>query len=191
MGALYCCVYPNTSLSIFYIIPIGFAAWYAGERAGRVISVLSALTWASTYYATIGLTAHSPVLYWNGSVRLAFFIIIASLLSGLKNKTEKLNDLAHIDFLTETSNSRAFYIRLEEEINRSHRYRSPFTLAYIDLDNFKTINDLYVHTAGDNLLRSITASMKTTRGALTASLEWGETNLRSFFRRPIQRARGM
>ena len=151
---------PNTSLSIFYIIPIVIGAWYAGPAGGWSISILSAVTWTYTYYASNGPNAHSPVLFWNGLVRLGFFVIIAQLLLGLKDKTRKLNELAHIDSLTETFNSRAFHFRLGEEIKRSRRYGRPFSVAYIDLDNFKSVNDLHGHASGDRLLKDVTAVMK-------------------------------
>jgi diguanylate cyclase (GGDEF)-like protein len=47
------------------------------------------------------------------------------------------------------------------EINRSVRYKRPFTLAFIDVDNFKTINDTFGHTTGDIVLRAIAMSIKT------------------------------
>jgi diguanylate cyclase (GGDEF)-like protein len=151
---------PETSFSIFYIIPVALGAWYGNGPAGIAVSILAAAVWTYTYFASGGPNANSPVLFWNAAVRLAFFLIIASLLSGLKETARKLTEQAHVDSLTDTYNSRAFYSRLNEEINRARRYRRPFSVAYIDLDNFKTVNDLHGHTEGDRLLRNITALMK-------------------------------
>jgi diguanylate cyclase (GGDEF)-like protein len=46
------------------------------------------------------------------------------------------------------------------EINRARRYEHPLTVAYIDLDNFKTINDRFGHSMGDNLLRLVADTIK-------------------------------
>jgi diguanylate cyclase (GGDEF)-like protein/PAS domain S-box-containing protein len=69
---------------------------------------------------------------------------------------EREKVLSSVDPLTGTVNARAFRDRAREEIDRSRRYGRPFTLAYVDLDNFKAVNDRFGHSAGDNLLRLVT-----------------------------------
>ena len=51
---------------------------------------------------------------------------------------------------------RYFYELAQIEISRAQRYRRPFTLAYIDLDNFKAVNDRLGHSTGDRVLRAVT-----------------------------------
>jgi diguanylate cyclase (GGDEF)-like protein len=55
-------------------------------------------------------------------------------------------ELARTDFLTGSLNTRFFHEMAQMEINRSNRYKRTFTLAFIDVDNFKTINDTFGHT---------------------------------------------
>lgn len=64
-----------------------------------------------------------------------------------------LERLAMTDELTSLPNRRAFWVHAETELQRARRYSRPTTLAMVDLDHFKKINDQYGHAGGDLVLR--------------------------------------
>jgi diguanylate cyclase (GGDEF)-like protein len=67
--------------------------------------------------------------------------------------------LARTDYVTGAVSIRYFYELMQIEMNRAKRYGRPFTLAYIDLDNFKAVNDRLGHSTGDRVLRAVTEAI--------------------------------
>ncbi len=79
----------------------------------------------------------------------------AILFESVQTAQEYFEEMAIRDGLTGLYNHRHFYERLEEEFSRAERYTVPLSLIYLDLDDFKRINDLYGHTRGDQVLKKI------------------------------------
>jgi diguanylate cyclase (GGDEF)-like protein len=150
----------ETSFSIFYFFPIMLVTWYAGRTTGILIAVFSAATWLVADLATGRRYSHPAIPYWNMTVRLVFFLIVLVILSRLKTAFEREKALSSVDPLTGATNSRVFRELSNSEIDRSRRYGRPFTAAYVDLDDFKEINDRFGHGAGDDLLRSVTEILR-------------------------------
>ncbi len=146
------------AFSVFYVLPIAMITWGTSRRWGLVSSLISAFVWLAAESVT-GQTYSSPLVpIWNSFIRLAFFAIIAVLLSSLKNSME----LTRTDQLTTSINARYFYEILQMEIDRFQRSQRPFTIAYIDIDNFKSVNDRFGHPAGDQLLIQFANSIRKT-----------------------------
>jgi diguanylate cyclase (GGDEF)-like protein len=79
--------------------------------------------------------------------------IIESDSERLQDELHKARLMSLTDEFTGLPNRRAFMRRLEDEIGRAQRYDTPLSLAIVDLDEFKIINDTYGHIAGDQVLR--------------------------------------
>ncbi|GAB4578643.1 MAG: hypothetical protein Fur0022_13790 [Anaerolineales bacterium] len=143
------------SFSLFYILPVSVAAWTLSARGGYLVGMASALTWGVANLVA-GQAYSSPViLVWNVLMRLGFFSFITFLLAELHEALAFERTLARTDALTGILNRRAFMEMLKVEIERIKRHQRPATLLYVDIDNFKTINDQHGHQAGDQLLEMV------------------------------------
>jgi diguanylate cyclase (GGDEF)-like protein len=81
-------------------------------------------------------------------------------MANLETRAAQLHRLATHDPLTGLYNRRFVEDRLAEEVNRSRRYGHPFTLLLFDLNDFKRINDLHGHPAGDLVLKTFATRLR-------------------------------
>ncbi len=147
------------SFSVFYLIPVSLAAAYTGKPGGWIVSVSAGAVWFAVEYHT---HTYSSVFYpvWNGLVRMTFFCAIAHLISELRLRYAQLREQAVVDSLTGLLNTRGFYARATDELLRAKRYPRPITIAYLDLDDFKKVNDSLGHEAGDEVLRAVGQTLR-------------------------------
>jgi diguanylate cyclase (GGDEF)-like protein len=88
---------------------------------------------------------------------------------------KEVYNLAILDSVTGSYNRRYAEQRLESEIARAQRYGLPLTAILFDLDDFKKVNDLYGHAAGDSVLKAFAENLtKSTRGSDVAARYGGD-----------------
>ena len=116
-----------------------------------------------------------------------YFVISHQNITERKLAEEEVRNLARLDGLTDIPNRRAFDEFLHNEWRRCLRLKQPISLAIVDLDHFKLLNDIYGHQSGDECLIKIGALLKefTSRpgdicaryGGEEFALVWGGTSL--------------
>ena len=151
-------------LSFLYLLPVALVAWRLGPGpgmvwavAGTVVFLAVRLGWIS---AVEGSTAPGLGAYLEAVAVLVFLGTIAAAMGRLRVVREEEWRLAGTDHLTGVLNGRAFHDLVELERSRTLRYNRPFTLAYMDVDGFKAVNDRLGHSAGDEALRVIAETIR-------------------------------
>lgn len=143
------------SFSFFYLLPITLVAWTRGKSTGLAFSVLCAIVWLVVNSLTGPLFTTPFGGVWNTMIRFGFFAVVAILLAELRHAFEEERILANTDPLTGAMNRRSFNDIVEKKMIIAEVNRRPYTMVYIDLDNFKTVNDTLGHAVGDLVLKSI------------------------------------
>ncbi|MDD3324852.1 MAG: diguanylate cyclase [Sulfurospirillaceae bacterium] len=96
----------------------------------------------------------------DNSGNIAYYFAIYQSILEQKETEERLKYLAYYDSLTSLPNRFLFNDRLEQAIARTKRNNSMLALCFVDLDNFKYINDTFGHEAGDKVLRETASKLK-------------------------------
>ncbi|HEX8855151.1 MAG TPA: GGDEF domain-containing protein [Thermoleophilaceae bacterium] len=153
----------TSGYGVLVILPVFWFAMY-GTRRELCIAIAAM---AATLIAPL-LLAGNPlypstewrrVLLWAVAAPLIGFTV-QNLIARVRGKTEELESAARTDTLTGLPNRRALDEEIPDELERAARYGYPLSLAMIDLDHFKRLNDERGHQAGDRLLKRAAAAWR-------------------------------
>jgi len=145
----------DVSLSIFYFFPVGTAAWYAGNKTGTLTAILCTLPELAGELAAGHYLNHPKIVIWNVVLVLVTMLIFVRLIVTLGRQLDRERTLARTDPVTGIFNRRAFMDYLGHSIDLMERSERQIALAYIDLDDFKQINDRRGHDEGDRVLQQV------------------------------------
>jgi diguanylate cyclase (GGDEF)-like protein len=177
---------PWLSFALLYVTPVLAAAWWLGRGPALLASFTAGLAW---FEAEAWGHRGEPtrVLIWNSMSRLIMLIAMAAMVVRIREDRQRLKavnaqlaglltgaeKLARTDPLTGMPNRRAFLERLSDELLRARRNDTPVCIAYLDVDNFKHLNDQRGHLEGDEFLRHIAAAIKDTVRATDVAARLG------------------
>jgi len=150
----------EVQISVVYLIPIFFAATRVGRRVGMAFAICSSVAGVGSDLLA-GLRYSSwLVLVIVFVLRTALFLVFVEVVTALRHALDREKESARTDPLTGVSNRRHFLELTGSALAFARRYRRPMTIAYLDLDNFKQVNDQFGHQAGDEVLRAVAHTVR-------------------------------
>jgi diguanylate cyclase (GGDEF)-like protein len=150
------------AFSLFYVLPVALLVWFVGLPAAAIAALAGAGISLYLDLHSDALFSHAIVPYWNALTSCALFGATILLLRALKRALSEEKELARTDSLTGTANPRRFFEAAAMELSRSERYKHAFTVVYVDVDDFKALNDRFGHVRGDEILKGIAAAIAET-----------------------------
>lgn len=172
MGAATVCLGTNYGFNLYCmsLIPIAFFSEYLARRVGEYKSFtgLSSIGLVIIYFVSTGITVANGAVYEvEESASHVFFVLnsffvfmfligySALMISVIKDSEDKLAYMAHNDNLTGLFNRHY----LMEQLRLMQETNSIYWIALADIDKFKSINDVYGHSSGDDVLKAVANAM--------------------------------
>jgi diguanylate cyclase (GGDEF)-like protein len=162
-----------------FILWLGAGGVHPPRRAFAHLAALLAVLWAPLLYgeaggdATTMLGAESLVLVAIGVVLISYLFYVRLQRTGLRAGAEVARRLARIDALTGLGNRRALDNALTGQTASSTRAGSPLSVALVDLDGLKRINDRFGHIEGDGCLQEAARAMERSVRGSDLCFRWG------------------
>jgi len=151
---------PELRLGILYVVPVLLAASSDGLGWGISFALATGLLRFGIGIDQMPLDTLLQVRILNEVAYLAVVGVAIAGLSRLRRTQSQLELLATHDPLTTVLNARAFASQVAQELGRNRRYGRPLALIYLDLDDFKKVNDAHGHATGDAVLRLVADAMR-------------------------------
>lgn len=146
--------------------PVLVVAWLGGRRNGLYMAFLAAGIWAWGDFVVDRQFSAAWIPWANAASQLTTYSLLAFLAAQVRLQFDREHEHATSDALTGLRNRRALLDAGASEAERAKRYARPLSVAFLDLDDFKQLNDARGHDAGDEALR---ATARALRGALRSN----------------------
>lgn len=150
---------PSIRLGQLYLVPVMLVSWFEGVAWGSgFVLVTVALRMLIERQQVPGDTPGTVLVNQLSFLTVAIITMLA--FRRIRQAQAQLEHLALRDPLTRVLNARAFAERVGHELKRSRRYNHPVALLYLDLDDFKQVNDSHGHQTGDAVLKLVAEAIR-------------------------------
>lgn len=143
-----------------YALSVAFAARSGGFAAGGLAAGAAGLL-----YLVNRSSVSAGVFAWNALAEVLALVVLAWVAAGVTRLASQLRAAERLsgeDPLTEVLNTRGLALCVPREVARCARAAAPLSVAFLDLDHFKSVNDRLGHARGDRVLRSVAATVRAT-----------------------------
>jgi len=148
---------PGFRVFPLYFIPISLGAWVARRTGATVFALLASVSWGVSNWSWHEHEVHFAT---NVLTQLVAFGSVAALTASMRRNYDVAVHTSMIDALTGLANIRGFYERFGAALELAQRRSDPLALVYIDLDDFKAVNDAEGHAEGDRVLQALATAMR-------------------------------
>lgn len=155
-------------LQLLYLVPV----WLAFETAS--LGVAACLAAATIPISTIASPTAPWGIVWDLVVRAGMMFSLVAIMTWHGRRYRVSCETAHRDALTGCLNRAGFESQARAQIDESLTQAVPLTVAVIDCDNFKELNDLKGHAFGDQILRTLVRTITTTVEGATLGRTGGD-----------------
>ncbi|POR05386.1 hypothetical protein AU468_01540 [Alkalispirochaeta sphaeroplastigenens] len=153
---------PSDELRIlWFITSVPGVFLILGVRIGWIVTFISlSIVLLTNAYNEAAYSINGITTFTLGMVYLSLFFHFfvnrsVSYYSRLQESNRHLRHMASHDMLTGVLNARAYYQSCDQLIRLADRDGSSYSVLFVDLDHFKSVNDRYGHAAGDTVLKSV------------------------------------
>lgn len=150
---------PAVGFGLFYALAVIATTFHAGWVAGSITGILASGAGLLARLFDQAAGTSEATAMWNLGNELAVFAALVVITQHGRSLLERLAAQSKHDLLTGALNTRGVMEAYERERARAKRFGTTLTLAFIDLDNMKRVNDELGHAEGDEMLRILTSSV--------------------------------
>lgn len=143
------------TIYVLYFPIVALCCWLLGFRAAVAISFFGSVLWIVDDIFSPPEPLPYLAKYWQSLTRFAVFVAFAYVLNRMRRAMNREYQLSHYDQLTGLSNRASLFEGGPRDLARCRRANQPLTAIFIDLDQFKNVNDRSGHAEGDRVLQAV------------------------------------
>jgi diguanylate cyclase (GGDEF)-like protein len=160
LGVLRAKTHAEFAFASLALLPVMLISWLGGRKYGFLLAIIAATMWLLADIKSEQPFSEIWIPWLNAITYLSIYMLVVFLVVLVSQQMQIVREQATHDALTGLINRRAFLEYGSQEEMRSKRYNHSLAVLFLDLDNFKSLNDTLGHAAGDNALKVTAKALK-------------------------------